>query len=374
MALSIIFLTSTILVFKQISFMKDKDIGIALNDVVICTGPASLNADPHKIERFESFKSELLMYPGFISATYNLNVPGNEPAYGYIEMVNPSTGKSPDVLFFENNAASGLIETYQMKLLAGNDFNSDRKMNNNKIVINESGMKHLGIEHAAEAIGQIVYRKGNDQPPLEIIGVVADFHNEGLQKPIYPILWNNLYPSEFGYFAIRLHSLNLTASVQKLKSIWEKHYANDNFNFVFGQEQFNQQYNSETRFGKFYLWLTFLSIGIAAMGLYGLVLFTFEKRKKEICIRKVNGARISEVMVLLNKDFLKWVVVAFIFACPITWYAMNKWLQNFTYKTELSWWVFAAAGAIALAIALLTVSWQSWRAATKNPVEALKYE
>jgi putative ABC transport system permease protein len=163
-------------------------------------------------------------------------------------------------------------------------------------------------------------------------------------------------------------------SMKRLKSIWDKHYTNDNFDFTFGQEQFNKQYNSESRFGKFYLWLTFLSIGIAAMGLYGLILFTFEKRTKEICIRKVNGARISEVMIMLNKDFLKWVAVAFVVACPIAWYAMNKWLQNFAYRTELTWWVYAVAGLSALIVALLTVSWQSWRAATRNPVEALRYE
>ena len=110
------------------------------------------------------------------------------------------------------------------------------------------------------------------------------------------------------------------------------------------------------------------------MGLYGLILFTFEKRTKEICIRKVNGARISEVMIMLNKDFLKWVAVAFVVACPIAWYAMNKWLQNFAYRINIGWWVFALAGTVALLIAFVTVSWQSYKAASKNPVEALRYE
>jgi ABC-type antimicrobial peptide transport system, permease component len=374
MTLSIIFIASTIMVFKQISFMKNKNLGIELNDVVICTGPASLNADWHKRERFESFKRELLSYPEFKEATYNMYVPGQEPARGHIEMVNPAKGVTPDVQFFENNASSGFIETYRMKLVAGKDFSIDPNQNNNKIIVNENGIKTLGFENPAQAIGQMVYRKGNNQPPLEIIGVIADFHNEGLQKPMYPIIWNNRYPDEFGYFAVRIQSKNTGESIDRLGSIWKKHYPNDNFDFIFGQDQFNQQYQSESRFGKFYLWLTFLSIGIAAMGLYGLILFTFEKRKKEICIRKVNGATIAEVMALLNLEFMKWVAIAFVLAFPIAWYAIHQWLQNFAFKTDMSWWVFAVAGISALLITQLTVSWQSYRAATRNPIESLRYE
>ena len=117
-----------------------------------------------------------------------------------------------------------------------------------------------------------------------------------------------------------------------------------------------------------------LSIFIAVLGLFGLSLFVLDQRTKEIGVRRVNGAKISEVMVMLNKDFVKWITIAFVIATPIAWYAMNRWLENFAYKTELSWWIFALAGLMALAIALLTVSWQSWKAATRNPVEALRYE
>jgi putative ABC transport system permease protein len=375
MALSVVFLTSTIVVFKQISFMKNRNIGIELDNVAILTGPASLNADTAKRARFENFKTELLSNSGFVSATYNANVPGQEPGYGFTELENSSKGISPNVMFYENNASNGFIETYQMKLLAGKDFSTERTQNFRKIIINETSMRQLGIGSALEAIGQKIYRKGmSDRPPLEIIGVVADFHNEGLQKPIYPMLWNNAYPREFGYFAVRMKSQNMQQSIATLKAVWNKHYPVDNFVFTFADEQFNQQYQSESRFGKFYLWLTILSIGIAAMGLYGLILFTFERRTKEISVRKVNGARISEVMLLLNKDFLKWVAIAFVIACPVAWYIMNRWLQNFAYKTELSWWIFALSGFLTLLVALFTVSWQSWRAANRNPVEGLRYE
>ena len=168
--------------------------------------------------------------------------------------------------------------------------------------------------------------------------------------------------------------MNVEESINRLEKLWNKHYPKDNFDFVFAKEQFNQQYHSESRFGKFYLWLTILSIGIAAIGLYGLIIFTFEKRTREISIRKVNGAKISEVLVLLNQSFIKWVSLAFMLATPLAWLTMDQWLQNFAFKTNLSWWVFLLSGLITMGITLLTVSWQSWKAANRNPVEALRYE
>ncbi len=372
--ISIVFLICTITVYKQISFMKNKDLGIALNDVIICTGPASLNADHFKRQRFEGFKSHLLEYAGFEAATFNLHVPGQEPRMGLIEMHNPGLGINPDVMFFENNATQGFLETYKLKLLAGRDFSPEASQNHNRIIINETSRRLLGFKTPDDALGQYIFHKRDDAEGLEIIGVVADFHNEGLQKPIYPIVWNNNYPREFGYFSIRINSSNVHESVEILRTVWKQHYSKDNLDFVFANDQFNKQYESESRFGLFYLWLTVLSIGIAAMGLYGLILFYLSKRKVEIGIRKVNGAKIWEVMTLLNKDFVKWVFISLIIATPIAYYAMNQWLENFAYKTELSWWIFVLAGVLALGIALLTVSWQSYKAATRNPVEALRYE
>lgn len=374
MAISIIFLISTIIVYKQIFYMKNKDLGVALNQVVVCTGPASLHSDPLKRQKYEGFKSDLLSHAGFQSVTFNLFVPGQEPRVGFTELKNSAMGVSPDVLFFENNADRGLIDTYQMKLLSGKEFSENRTQNVNDLIVNQTSMKLLGFNNPEEAIGKRIYRKGNDSIPLEIIGVVADFHNEGLQKPIYPMIWNNRYPNEFGYFSIRINSRNLQGSIAELGTIWKRHYSKDSFDFVFADDQFNKQYESESRYSKFYLWLTLLTIAIASMGLFGLILFYLEKRKKEIGVRKVNGATITNVLVMLNVDFIKWVITAFVIACPIAWFAGHKWLEKFAYKTDLSWWIFAMAGGLTLGIALLTVSWQSWKAATQNPVKALRYE
>lgn len=374
MSLSIIFLICTIIVYQQISFMKNKDLGMKLNDVIVCTGPASLNSDGAKRQRFESFRDEVLSYSDFEAVTFMGFVPGLEPRYGFTELVNPSSGIEPDRRFFENGAGYQFIDAYQLKLIAGRKFSRNADDNQNSIIINETSSKLLGFNSPEEAIDKRVYHKDDNQRELRVVGVVADHHNEGLQKPIYPMVWNNTYPFEFGYYALRVNSKNVQGAVQTLRAIWAKHYPKDNIDFVFANAQFNQQYDSEARFSKFYLWLTLLSIGISTMGLYGLILFYLEKRNKEIGIRKVNGATIAEVITMINKDFAIWVGIAFVVACPTAFYAMNSWLDHFAYRIDLSWIYFVVAGILILGIALITVTIQSWQTATKNPVEVLRYE
>lgn len=373
MVFSMIFLMSTLLVYKQISFMKSKELGVSLNDVVVLTGPASLNADGQKRQKFEGFRSEMKSLPGVEDVTFNMFVPGQEPGYGFREFTNPSKGKSPDTQIFENNAGAGFIKVYGLKLLAGSDFNDSETQNRRSVILNESTQKLLGFSSPEEAIGKEIFRKG-EQNALKVTGVVADFHHEGLHKAIYPIVWNNQYPSEFGYFSALVNTKNTQETLAQMRRVWERHYPKDNFDYVFANEQFNRQYESDSRFSKLYVWLTLLSIVIASTGLYGLILFYLEKRKKEISLRKVNGATISQVIAMINFNFVKWVAIAFVIAVPVAYFAMHKWLENFAYKTTLSWWIFALAGVLALGIALLTVSFQSWKAATRNPVESLRYE
>lgn len=234
-------------------------------------------------------------------------------------------------------------------------------------------MKLLGFNTPNEALGKEIFRKG-DSTALKIGGVVADFHQEGLHKAIYPVIWNNQFPSEFGYFSVRINAKNVQETLNQIRGAWNRHYPKDNFDFAFADEQFNRQYESDSRFSKLYVWLTLLSIGIATIGLYGLILFYLEKRKKDISLRKVNGATTGQVITMINLKFIKWIAIAFVLAVPFSYYAMHRWLENFAYKTGMSWWIFVLAGALAMGIALLTVSWQSWRAASKNPVEVLRYE
>lgn len=374
LALSIVFLISTLMVYKQISFMKNKDLGVSLNEVIVLTGPASLNADGNKRQRYEGFRSDLLNQAGFESITFNQFVPGQEPSFGFQEFRNPAQGKSPDNSIFENNAGSGFIKTYGLKLQAGKDFSENAVQNVRRVILNESGMRLLGFNTPEEAVGKEIFRKGNDTEALKIEGIVADYHHEGLHKAIYPMIWNNRFPSEFGYFSVKVNAPDARQVLDRLQATWQRHYPKDNFDFVFANEQFNRQYESDSRFSKLYVWLTVLSIGIATIGLYGLILFYLEKRKREISLRKVNGATIGQILSMINLNFVKWVAVAFLLATPLAYWAMTRWLENFAYKTSLSWWIFALAGLITVAIAILTVSLQAYKTASKNPVEVLRYE
>jgi putative ABC transport system permease protein len=374
MALSIVFISITMVVYKQIQYMKKADTGINLSQVITFNAPASLNSDSARRTHYLAFRRDLLQDPVFKSATANTFTPGEEPRYGNNEYTRPDAGVKPNSLFFENTADDGLIETFGLKLLAGNNFSIRPRDNNRKVLINESSMRMLQFRSPEDAVGKKIYRTGRDTVPREVIGVIADFHNEGLQKPIYPMIYNNGHPFEFGYYSVKLNTSNITGALKTLEKVWKSHYPEDPVDLFFSNDFFLKQYQSEERFGKFYSSLTILSIVIASLGLYGLILFYLTQKRKEIGLRKINGARATEIMLMLNKDFSRWIIISFIAAVPVAWFVMHKWLQTFAFRTSLNWWIFVSAGVLALIIALLTVSLQSWKAANKNPVETLRYE
>jgi len=211
-----------------------------------------------------------------------------------------------------------------------------------------------------------------DNQTRTIIGVTEDYHQKSLQEPIEPCIFN--YIKSGDYISVKYDPQLSTTIIGLLKEPWGKMFPDQPFDYVFNDQFYSEQYESNKVFGRLVCTFALLIVLIACIGLYSLARFEINKRVKEIGVRKVNGATISEVMALLNKDFVKWVIISFIIATPVAWYAINKWLENFAYKTNLSWWIFALSGTLALGIALFTVSWQSWRAATRNPVEALRYE
>ena len=188
------------------------------------------------------------------------------------------------------------------------------------------------------------------------------------------MVFSNAHPSSFGYYSVRIGSRDIEGSVTKLRKIWEKHYPEDPMNFVFADEFYLLQYKSESRFGKFYTLLCLLSLLITCLGLYGLFIFYLNQKKHEISIRKINGSTVAEVSVMLFKNFLTWLLFAFLLAVPVSWLVMQKWLENFAYKTQLSWWIFLVAGLVVMVLSVLTIGLLSYRAATKNPVETLRYE
>jgi putative ABC transport system permease protein len=236
--------------------------------------------------------------------------------------------------------------------------------------LNEAAVKAFGLEDPLQA----VFKK--EDKIRKIIGVIKDFNFESLHSQIRPLV---IFCADEHLFSVNVKltagSFNsVSNTLNGIRETWSELSPNYPFEFKFIDQEVENLYKSEIIFEKIFRWGAFFAIFISCLGLIGLVLSLTEQIKKEIGIRKVYGARIDEVLLMLNKDFIKWVVIAFILACPVAWYLMQQWLKNFAYKIPLSWWIFAFAGLLALVLAVLTVSWQSWRAAARNPVNTLRHE
>jgi putative ABC transport system permease protein len=260
------------------------------------------------------------------------------------------------------------IKTIGLKIIDGRDFSWDLETDKRRtVILNETAVKYFALNPALGFELDIYDTKAL------VIGIVKDYHNESFQKKISPmVLW--YVPDWNSNISIRIGSSNVRETIQYINKQWTELSPDIPFEFQFLNEKYDAMYKEEDKFNLLIGYFSIIAILIACLGLFGLVSFSAERRNKEIGIRKINGARISEILILLNKDFVLRVSIAFIIAIPIACYAMHKWLQSYAYKTEIAWWIFALAGIVSLGIALLTVSLQSWRAATRNPIDALKYE
>jgi putative ABC transport system permease protein len=256
-------------------------------------------------------------------------------------------------------------KTMGFELAEGRFFDDKIASDKSSYIVNEAFIKEHGI---SDLSGTLL----NGSP---IIGVVKDFHYNSLHNEIEPVAirYEESYQSQI---VVKLTSANasLSETVNKITRTIDGIDNTAISDVLFLDQHIAKLYKKEIQISNILMVLALFSILISGMGLFSMSMLISKMRTKEIGIRKVNGAKISEVLIMLNKDFVKWVAIAFIIATPLAWYAMDKWLESFAYKTSLSWWIFALAGLLALGIALLTVSWQSWRAATRNPVEALRYE
>ena len=260
-------------------------------------------------------------------------------------------------------------------------FNEKKADATNGWLINETFYNQLRKSYSEEQIANSNFptdentEKDNSRSEFIILGVIKDFHYASLHNPIENFAFY-VRPDDINnrFVLVRFNPIHINIVIEAIESKISELYPGQLANISFIDEQINSQYASEQTLMRLINSFSLVAFLISILGLTGLTLYFNEQRTKEIGIRKVNGARITEILILLNQKYIKWVTIAFIIATPIAWYFMQKWLENFAYKTELSWWIFALAGMLALGIALLTVSWQSWRAATRNPVESLRYE
>ncbi|MFC2125173.1 ABC transporter permease [Bacteroidota bacterium] len=367
---SVILIIGTITIYRQVNFMRHHDLGFKPEGLIVLDGPRILNVNSYEsyLSGMEAFKNDIKSLSMVRNITSSTSIPGteitNSRVYG-IPVEGRNTEKKIEVYYVDDQ----FFDTYGISFTAGENFYSTILEDSSNIILNEAALSYFGFEDAQSTIGEVL-RGGRKM--VFVKGIVKDFNQQIMKELPGPIGFFHQPGNQ--YYTIKAEMTDISRLISELEKIWMAHYPGNPYLYFFLDDFYNEQYRAEQRFSGLFLAGSLLAIIIACMGLSGLSTYAIIRRTKEIGIRKANGATVSRVMVLLNKDFVTWVAIAFIIGCPIAWIIMNKWLQNYATKTELSWWIFALAGIIAIIIALFTVSLQSWRAATKNPVDALRDE
>jgi putative ABC transport system permease protein len=345
-----------LIVYKQLNFALHKDLGFKAENIINV-----MNGEIGK--KGETLIAELKKLPGVINASSSFGIPGLETTQNGYKPEGSDQWQMYNALHVDDQ----FFNTFQIKLLSGRNFREGKDIDNKSFIINETMAKQLGWENA---VGKSIFRDENH----EIIGVVKDFQVSSIYMKIPPLIISKEWQSNFYTLSIAVSPDNISQTLKQIEGIWNKIIPNTPFNYFFLDARLGTLYADVQQTVNILLIFTGISILISVLGLFGITFLLLNSRVKEIGIRKVNGARIAEILILLNLAFVKWVAISFIIATPIAWFSMHKWLESFAYKTDLSWWIFALSGVLALGIALFTVSWQSWKAATRNPVEALRYE
>ena len=354
LTVSIVLIAVVMLIFKQLQYVKHYDLGFNEEHLVRMELPflfKNQKALKNEVSKLSFVSGSALSngYPGHINMSMGSGVEGDEFLVHCIYI------------------SEDFLKTFGINLTDGRSFLSGDK--DQACLMNEAAIKRFDWD----TIEGKKYKNGREGG-YNVVGVVNNFNVQSLHSALTPVALLYEPDREFNTLSLRLMPGSVSQQISELRNVWKSFLPDDPMEFTFYDSQFQAMYSKEHKLAKSITFFSIIAIVLTCMGILGQIFLISLNRTKEIGIRKVNGARISEILTMLNKNFIKWVAIAFVIATPLAYFAMNKWLESFAYKTELSWWIFALAGLLALGIALLTVSWQSWKAATRNPVEALRYE
>jgi putative ABC transport system permease protein len=357
--IAIVLISFTVMVQKQVRFGSN-NLGFDQSNIISIKLTDQLN------QKKEVLKNILDQNSLIKKISFSQFYPGNTTQYRETELT--LNGEKKQISFDLFSADAVFFEILGLQLVSGRLYADNLSSDKKKIVVNETFLHENKITNP---LGGTMIMGAS----YEIIGVIKDFHYKPVNLPITSLAIRNESNPSYCLVNIQTNDFkSLSATIENIKKAASDLSPSFPVEVSFFDEAIQNMYQSEIRFRRTFSLLAGCAIVICCLGILAMSIFASQRRVKEIGIRKVNGAKIYEILLMLNKDFVKWVGIAFVIACPVDWYVMHKWLQNFAYRTELSWWIFGSAGIIALGIALLTVSWQSWRAATRNPVEALRYE
>jgi putative ABC transport system permease protein len=364
-AVSIALIVCTIIVHQQMNYVNKTNLGFTKDNVVVIS-----NQNNPLGNHLNAFKEKLKTYSGVVEASVTTGVPPNFGFQDYYKI--PGNGDEQFTLT-SYMADEDFLKTLNIQLVEGRGFLKDHPSDAQSILLNETAVKQFNIK---DPLGKLIYYPGKGN--YTIIGVLKDFNFLDLHQPILPFALfsqtSSSYQTTGSFIIVRLKNGNPSKSISLLESTWKSFVDKTPFEYHFLNENLDQQYISDQKLGKIFLIFSTLAIFIACIGLLGLAFYSVEQRTKEIGIRKVLGSSIPGIIILFTKEFTKWLIIANIIAWPVSYYLMNKWLDGFAYKMNVSIWIFLFAGLISLLIALLTVSYQSVKAATANPLKSLKYE
>ncbi|HZY37644.1 MAG TPA: ABC transporter permease [Mucilaginibacter sp.] len=372
-AITVVLIIGSFVVYKQIKFMNEQKLGVNMDQLLVVSGPALVKQDTTFVTRTNALVAEMDQIPGVKNAATSFWVPGNEMGRNFNIRAQEGDQNTHYTMRFDG-VSRDFLKTYGMQLVAGRDFeptdyNPDyNKLNN--IILNQNAVTTLGYKSPQAALGRIML---NGTKKWTIVGVVADYHQKSLRYAIEPTMLQPAVNIQ-SQISIKMDTKNVTQTVAQIKAKYQSFFPGNLFDFAFLDQQFNDQYKNDQLFGKAFSIFGGFAIFIACLGLLGLSLFATIQRTKEIGVRKVLGASVSNIVLLLSKDFVKLVVIAIFIAGPVAWYVLHNWLQSFAYRTDISWWIFALAGLSAIIVALVTISFQAVKAAASNPVKSLRSE
>lgn len=363
--ISIVLMVGTLVIYRQLHFIRNKDLGYDREQILVLNNTQALG------RQAKAFKEELLRIQGVQQATMTGFLPTSGSRNDYPLFPDPSMDQAKAASMQIWNVDENYIPTLDMQMVQGRNFSRDFPTDSSGIILNEAAARLLGY---TDAVNKVLYSMDNwpDEDKLHVIGVVKDFNFSSLRSQVVPLALR--WRTQRGSMALRISTQNVAALVAHVEAKWKTMAAGQPFSYSFMDEDFNNQYRTEQRTGRIFISFAVLAILIACLGLLGLAMFMVEQRTKEISIRKVLGAGMSAILTLLSKDFLKLVAIAIIIASPLAWWIMNRWLQDFAYRTNISWTIFGITALAALSIAVITISFQAIKAAVANPAKNLRTE
>ncbi len=376
-AASITLIAGTFTVYNQLLYMRSQELGVNIDQTLVIKGPGV--ADSTYQDKLTAFKDELLKYPMIRAITASTSIPGSRVLWnaGGIKRVSEDDSKSNQyrIIGIDND----FVDAYKLKVITGRGFSKEFGSDEHSVLFNEEALKLMNFETPESALGVDIFFWGDN---YKIVGVLKNFHQESLKEKFDAVIFRYT-PGTRDYFSIKLNysgepgtdTHKMTENtIETIKNQWEEFFPGNPFDYFFLSDHYDQQYRAETQFRTIFGLFAVLAIIIACLGLFGLSWFIIVQRTKEIGIRKVNGASVSDILLIVSKDFFRLVFLGILIAAPVTYYLSMKWMEKYPFKVGFSWWLFGLSGILILMISAITISYNTLAIARTNPAESINYE